>query len=556
MSQSTNSRATENHDRLIKPLIALMAASHLAFVVAGMFFRFIDGDEGGMLTLSKEVINGRVPILDINAHNQPVFYYLYGGWMKLFGFSIVSARSLSAIAVFGVGLILIWWTRRFTKNWLVTAVVYLLYITSLTYFKTNIPVKPFALSNLFTFASFALLSGIYVKRGSFTLPVLFIAGLFLGLSMGVRLIFILPFTFALWIFIAMLRQRPRTKAKGIVKHIATFTAGTTIPIVPAIIIFIKEPVRAYMIWAGAYAQIYLGKGNNPDFVVDVHGTDKTGMILNGLREIITVPDMALLLLLFLASTVVFLVHTRRRIDSNHATVYLFAWLLLASIIYVYSNLYGGYLGYVNQVVLFICILLVPLIELIANRVSFKKIVFSSFVISCAVVAVFYVYYQRRLKTSIFYMLRSEDLIVTPAFVEKVSDEVIKKLTKPEDVVLDTWGAFVFASGRRPVKGFEYPTDNAFFWKLMPDREKARDYLYIPEPELFKMIENHEIPLLVLGDPSELGFLLTGKYSSDDQDSLNAHAAKHYRLYKKYFVKPTNAWLMFYVPKTGVTTDAG
>ena len=161
-----------------------------------------------------------------------------------------------------------------------------------------------------------------------------------------------------------------------------------------------------------------------------------------------------------------------------------------------------------------------------------------------------------MKTSIFYMLRSEDLIVTPAFVEKVSDEVIKKLTKPEDVVLDTWGAFVFASGRRPVKGFEYPTDNAFFWKLMPDREKARDYLYIPEPELFKMIENHEIPLLVLGDPSELGFLLTGKYSSDDQDSLNAHAAKHYRLYKKYFVKPTNAWLMFYVPKTGVTTDAG
>ena len=29
-----------------------------------------------------------------------------------------------------------------------------------------------------------------------------------------------------------------------------------------------------MIWAGAYAQIYLGKGANPDFVIDVHGTDK------------------------------------------------------------------------------------------------------------------------------------------------------------------------------------------------------------------------------------------------------------------------------------------
>lgn len=546
----------KNHDHLIKPLIVLMAASHLAFVIAGMFFRFIDGDEGGMLTLAKEVINGRVPILDINAHNQPVFYYLYGGWMKLFGFSIVSARSLSAIAVFAVGLILIWWTRRFTRNWLVTALVYLLYITSLTYFKTNIPVKPFALSNLFTFAGFALLSGAYLKRGAFGQTVLFVSGILLGLSMGVRLIFILPFTFALWIFIAMLRQRPKMKVKEIVKGIATFTVGTTIPILPAIIIFIKEPVRAYTIWAGAYAQIYLGRGNNPDFIIDVHGQDKTGMMLNGLREIMNVPDMTLLLGVFVASTIIFFIHTRRRVDKTHATVYLFAWMVFVSIVYVYSNLYGGYLGYVNQVVLFLCVLSVPLIEAIANRVGFKKLVFSSAVITLAVVAAFYVYYQRRLKTSIFYMLKSDDLIVTPAFVDKVSDDVIKKLTKPEDVVFDTWGAFVFASGRRPVKGFEYPTDNAFFWKLMPDREKARKYLYIPEPELFRMIEKQEIPLLVLGDPRELGFLLTGRYSADDQDSLNAHAEKRYRLYKKYFVKPTNAWLMFYVPKTGVTTDAG
>ncbi|MBI5236609.1 MAG: hypothetical protein HY886_10235 [Deltaproteobacteria bacterium] len=546
----------KNHDHLIKPLIVLMAASHLAFVIAGMFFRFIDGDEGGMLTLAKEVINGRVPILDINAHNQPVFYYLYGGWMKLFGFSIVSARSLSAIAVFAVGLILIWWTRRFTRNWLVTALVYLLYITSLTYFKTNIPVKPFALSNLFTFAGFALLSGAYLKRGAFGQTVLFVSGILLGLSMGVRLIFILPFTFALWIFIAMLRQRPKMKVKEIVKGIATFTVGTTIPILPAIIIFIKEPVRAYTIWAGAYAQIYLGRGNNPDFIIDVHGQDKTGMMLNGLREIMNVPDMTLLLGVFVASTIIFFIHTRRRVDKTHATVYLFAWMVFVSIVYVYSNLYGGYLGYVNQVVLFLCVLSVPLIEAIANRVGFKKLVFSSAVITLAVVAAFYVYYQRRLKTSIFYMLKSDDLIVTPAFVDKVSDDVIKKLTKPEDVVFDTWGAFVFASGRRPVKGFEYPTDNAFFWKLMPDREKARKYLYIPEPELFRMIEQQEIPLLVLGDPRELGFLLTGRYRADDQDSLNAHAEKRYRLYKKYFVKPTNAWLMFYVPKTGVTTDAG
>jgi len=522
-----------------------MMAAHLFVLVVGIFIRFTDGDEGGMLTVSREVIGGRVPILEINAHNQPLMYYLYGGWMKLFGFSIVSARSLSMTVMFATGVILAWWVYRLTRNYLPTIFVYFLYITNLSYFKTNIPVKPFALSNFFTFAAFALISGRYMTQRTLTPAVLFLSGMLLGMSMGVRLIFTLPVAFAFWVIYVTWKHG--IGPVEVVRKAAVFTAGVVIPVLPAIVIYIKEPLRAYTIWAGAYAQIYLGRGNNPDFMVDVHGGAKFAMILNGLGEVVRVPDMAILLLFLTVSTIVFLRSRRAHLDTFRREVYLFVWLVFGAILYVYTNLYGGYLGYVNQVVIYLIILGIPLAEAVCARVDVKKLVAGLAVFLALITAAFYVHYQKRLKTSIFYMFSSPDLIITPAFVDSVVKNDIEKLTKKDDIILDTWGAFVFASGRRPVRGFEYPTDNAFFWKLMPDKMRAEKYLYIPEPVLFRMIENQSIPLLVLGDPRELGFLLTGRYAPDDQEPLLRHAAKHYRLYKKYFVKPTNAWLLLYVP---------
>ena len=48
-----------------KILLASLIISHFVLLIIGIFFRFVDGDEGGHLVVSKEVINGRIPILDI-----------------------------------------------------------------------------------------------------------------------------------------------------------------------------------------------------------------------------------------------------------------------------------------------------------------------------------------------------------------------------------------------------------------------------------------------------------------------------------------------------------
>lgn len=535
------------NEKRLKLAIAALSLAHLALLITGMYLRFTDGDEGGMLVLAKEIVKyGRVPILDINAHNQPLLYYFYGLWMRVAGFTIVGGRSLSVAAMFVSGLLIVWWTQRFSKNLLVTLVVYLLFIVNLTFFKTNIPVKPFALSNLLTLASLVILSCAYMDRRALSMKTLALAGVLLGMSMGVRLIFMLPFAFAFWI--AGVTLLDGAGVKETIRRLAVFTVATTVPILPAIWIFIKEPLRAYTIWAGAYAQIYLGKGNNPDFIVDIHKGNKTAVMTRGLMEVISVPDTVVLLVLLAVSTAVYFLIRRRAVDTPRRRVYLFVWLVFASILYVCSNLYGNYLGYVNQVVIFMILLTVPFFEELTQRVSARRFIIGLSVVVVLSVVALDIHYRSRLKTSIFYMFRSDDLIVTPALVDKLSRDVVEKLTKPGDTVLDNWGVFVFESGRRQVRGFEYPTDSAFFWELMPDMTKASKYLFVPKPELFRQIDNNEIPLLILGDGQELTKLLTGEYLPEDPNTLNAYASRHYELYAKYFVKPTNAWVIFYVPK--------
>ena len=321
---------------------------------------------------------------------------------------------------------------------------------------------------------------------------------------------------------------------------------------PSILIFIKEPLRAYTIWGGAYAQIFFGKGNNPDFVSDVLKDMKHDMMLQGLIDVVRVPDTAFLILLIIVSFVLLFRRWEQGMDKTTLNIYLLLWLIFAGIVWLYSKMYTNYLGYVNQGVLFAILLSLPAIETITGRISPKKTAVYASVSVVVIALLYYAYFQKRLKTSIFYMFTAqEEQIVTPDFVNTISQNIIKKFTKEGDVVLDAWGVFVFASGRMPVRGYEYPTDQGILGKFMTNRENARKYLFIPEPELLRMIEKREIPLIILGDPRELYRLVPYERLAKqphEWDIIINQANTYYYLYKKYFVKPTNAWLLIYLPE--------
>lgn len=542
-----------------KTIFALLSLCHLTALSFGAFYKFVDGDEGGMLVVAKEVINGRVPILDIVAHNQPLMYYFYGVWMKVFGFNIVSARFLSATAIFLAGIILFWWARRVSGDFMTAIVLYVLFAANPAYLSANITVKPYALANLFAFASFAMLTARYVFDTRYsTLPnkallEVFWPGVLLGTSLGMRFVFTLPVAFALWIIFVMFAESIGLRA--IASRLGAFTAGVLIPVAPAIMIFFKEPLRAFTIWGGGYGQIYLGVGSNPDFVTGMTSAEVTHKMLSGLKAVLKTPDTMLLLFLIGASLVVVLLKGREISLRRSLHVYLLAWLSFGAILWVVKNLFLNYLGYRNQLAPFAIALSLPVATAFSKRFSLKQIAAFAVVFILLFTGAFYIYLQKKLKTDIFLSAgtgkKSSDLIITPGFIRSITNDIIKPNTKEGDVILDVWGAFAFESNRRLPIGFEYPADATLFWSYMPVLENARKYGYMSKPEIIKKIDQAEFPLIILDDPKEMYRLLAetpDKADSYDMDFLREHAERRYDLHGKYFVKPANVWLLFYLPK--------
>ncbi len=188
---------------------------------------------------------------------------------------------------------------------------------------------------------------------------------------------------------------------------------------PSVLIFIKEPLRAYAIWGGAYAQVYFGNGNNPDFVSDVLKDMKHDMMIQGLLDVIKTPDMVFLLPLILVSSVVLITRWKKGMDKTTLNTYLLLWLIFTGIVWLYSKMYANYLGYVNQVVLFAIPLSIPIIEAITNRITPKKMAMCAIVFMIAAAGFYHLHFQKRLKTSIFYMFNSKEQIITPGFVNNI-----------------------------------------------------------------------------------------------------------------------------------------
>lgn len=65
--------------------------------ILGVTHQFVDGDEGGYLMLARLTAEGATPHLDLFAPQMPLFFYLYGYWIKIFGTSFEIGRSLSVL---------------------------------------------------------------------------------------------------------------------------------------------------------------------------------------------------------------------------------------------------------------------------------------------------------------------------------------------------------------------------------------------------------------------------------------------------------------------------
>ena len=208
------------------------------FLFLGCFFllvarhRLIDGDEGLYAVASRLVMQHRAPYLDFFYQQTPLLPYAYGLWMKLFGISWFSIRSLSAALTAIVGLLLYEQVCYQTRRWIAGLVAVVLYI-SCTFVLAWFPiVKTYSLTAVFLFGAYVMVSRLLRASSPWLVA---IVGLLLGLSVDTRS-YVAGLTpiFLWWI----VRQ---SETDNRIARILWFLGGFTIGILPCLYFFAASP---------------------------------------------------------------------------------------------------------------------------------------------------------------------------------------------------------------------------------------------------------------------------------------------------------------------------
>ena len=148
-------RIDQAHPAVVYGLLAALLA---AVFVPMSLFRLVDGDEGTYLLQARLVAEGQLPYHDFYYPQMYLLPYVYGGWMKLVGYSWYAARLLSAVFSVLLGLLVYRQVAHSagSRAWGVLAVV--LFATSSLAFGWYPLVKTFVLPTLLLFAAYAVLS--------------------------------------------------------------------------------------------------------------------------------------------------------------------------------------------------------------------------------------------------------------------------------------------------------------------------------------------------------------------------------------------------------------
>src|SRR2546422_3282810 len=206
----------------------------LAILMAAVFvpislFRLVDGDEGTYLLVSRLVAEGQVPYHDYFYPQMFLLPYVYGGWLKLVGYSWYAARVLSACFSIALGLLLYRQVAHLTgaRTWGVLSAV--LFTFSGLAFGWYPLIKTFVLPTLLLFGAYAVLS--VRSRWKWV-----VSGFLLGLSVACR-VYVLAVIPAF--LLEMYLTEPDHRAR--LWQLVRFTIGAVVALIPAELFFLIDP---------------------------------------------------------------------------------------------------------------------------------------------------------------------------------------------------------------------------------------------------------------------------------------------------------------------------
>ena len=213
--------------------------------------RLIDGDEGFYILAAKLVSQGKHLYTDFFYPQMPLLPYVYGLWMKLFGFSWYSARMLSALFAILTGVLIYRYVAKLSGKRALAVLAVLLYALCSLSLGWLTVAKTYALSTFLLLAAVVVLP----RAGSADRPLKYVlSGLLLGLATDTRLFLVAAvpvFALAVW-------QR-EGRAKGRATRLGWWGLGIVLGLLPNLW-FIAANAEDYWFNNVGYHSIRTGVG--------------------------------------------------------------------------------------------------------------------------------------------------------------------------------------------------------------------------------------------------------------------------------------------------------
>ncbi len=422
---------SQNHDSRIRTIFWILLGSAAVLGVANIFLRIIDGDEGFYLSAAQMLSTGARPYLDFffpQMPGVPIFLAPFAGhgWTSLFlsrGFGLL-CHLLLAFLLFRLAL-------SVSSDKRVSLGVFFFAVLSGPLMTWNSLAKPYALSNLFLMASFLMIVMVLRQRSPNYLSI-FLAFLFLGMTINVRIIFVIFIPLYFFLLYFSLRT---LKILRFPYFMGALLLGLLIPSAYSLMLFIHSPEQFLFDNLG----FHLLRAQDYSFGYVIL------MKLAVLGKILIQPQYLIPLALAIGS--IFVINSqkfRREYNSWERMVVHLALVMAAFIAVIYMIPHPVHVQYFNQTLPFLIIASIPSIKFILEKEGLlKTAVPALYLLGILIYPGLYILDVRNKYDN--YKIDN---------VRKVTAS-IKENSTPDDLVLSEWVAYDVLAQRKQPSGGEF-----------------------------------------------------------------------------------------------------
>lgn len=435
--------------------------------LAMIFLRIVDGDEGFYLSAATMLSNGAEPYLDFffpQMPGLPVFLSPFSGhgWTTLF-----LARAFGFICHLVLALLIYNFSKSILDNRALNLSLLFLAALSGPLLTWNSLAKPYPLSNLFFFSSFAILT-LTIKQRKMNYLMIFLTFAFLALAINIRAIFLI---FAPLYFFLLYFYFRSIRLIRLPYYLLTVFLGLVLPSLYAIRLLFIDPGNFLFNNLG----FHLLRAEDPGFA------SMLSMKLFVLAKVLIQPHYFIPLGLAFWSLVI--INSKKHkydYDPWHRMVFQLSMVVAAFIFAVYMIPHPVHVQYFNQTLPFLIVASMPAIRLLLAKSDSVKAVLAA------------VYLLGILLYPALYILDIRDKYSDYKIsnVKKVT-QAIRHNSMPEDPILSEWVAYNVLSEREQLAGGEFVGHEYIFstsivprskYHLLSD-EKINAFLHNSVPEL-------------------------------------------------------------------------